>query len=111
MFLGQPLRYTVHQWKEYPSSSILRAPSAEAYADDVIQMERGDSDKSRAEFEAVLSELALDLNGLRAELIADYQATWEKVRAGKYFTLYDCVYPCPKCKRRTLQFESAGLWD
>lgn len=111
MFLGQPLHHTVYEWHEHPNSSILRAPSAEAFADDIIQMERGDTDDSRAQFEAILSDLELDLNGLRAELVANYEATWEKVRAGEYYTLYDCAYPCPKCEQRTLHFKSAGCWD
>ncbi len=108
MFLGQPLCRAVHQWGEYPSSDILRAPSAEAYADASVQAL---SDEDGVDLDKLLSEMGTDLKTFRTELAADYQAKWEKIRSGEYHTLYDCSYPCPRCNQRTLYFENAGHWD
>ncbi len=108
MFLGQPLRYAVYQWDEYPNSDILRATSAEAYADAYVQ-ELCDADGIG--LDEFLAEIAMDLNEFRSQLVANYESTWERIRAGEYRTLYDCGYPCPRCKQRTLHFETAGHWD
>lgn len=106
MFLNQVLGYAVHQWREYPSSEILRAHSADAYAEASIQ-----ALSDGWGLDEFLSENGSDRAELQKELVAEYEATWEKIRAGKYVTLYDCGYPCPSCGRMTLHFENAGHWD
>lgn len=108
IFLDQPLSRAVHKWENYPSSEILRAQSANAYIDVTVRMFLGDDVAERDKF---LSEIGSNGVGVREELVAEYEATWEKIRAGKYVTLYDCGYPCPSCGRMTLHFENAGRWD
>lgn len=108
MFLDQPLGRVVHQWGKYPSSEILRAPSAERYADAYVQALLADDS---VDPDTLLSEAGIELIELRRELVADYQSTWEKVRAGEYRALYDCGYPCPGCGHKTLHFRQAGHWD
>lgn len=110
MFLDKPLNGTVYEWGEYPSSDILREPSAEAYVEAWFRsFESVTVDEPEAD--DLLREEAVDRLKLTGELIAKYQATWQKIRAGEYLTLYDCGYPCPKCKRETMHFEYAGSWD
>ena len=106
MFLDQPLGRSVHQWGECPSSAILHAKSADAFVDATLQTYDDNCD-----IDKLLSEMGTDRLSFSNELIAEYQTTWKKIRAGEYYTLYDCGYPCPKCKRKTLHFESAGRWD
>ncbi|GMV28920.1 MAG: hypothetical protein AMXMBFR59_10450 [Rhodanobacteraceae bacterium] len=68
-------------------------------------------DDDSVDLDTLLSEVGIDLIELRRELVADYQATWKKVRTGQYLTLYDCGYPCPRCNQRILHFRRVGLWD
>lgn len=108
MFAGQALRRAVHQWGEYPSLEILLAPSAEAYADAAIDAM---SEGGELDIEQLMSEVDSSLDELRRDLLADYDAKWERIQAGGYETLYDCRYPCPKCKHKDLQFKNVGHWD
>jgi len=108
MFQGKPLRRAVLQWGEYPSSDILCEQTAEAYVDAWFRSFEPATDDD-PEAEELLQ--GVDRQKVTRELIAKYQATWQKIRAGEYLTLYDCGYPCPKCKQETLHFEDVGSWD